>query len=162
MCRERHGRPYLWGLGAFRQLGVERVLHEWRQLGAGCALSLLEQARAVLLHQAVQRAVLGAMAFVVELGASGQPTRLCASGLHARLSHSDCDACYWLGAAAGALATLVLLDTAFFAVDVGWRSANASGQRLAFDTQYRAYILVYTSEFQYAKSGNPDYPAMGQ
>lgn len=67
------------------------------------------------------------MAFVVELGASGQPTRLCASGLHARLSHSDCDACYWLGAAASALATLVLLDTAFFAVDVGWRLGFAIG-----------------------------------
>ena len=34
---------------------------------------------------------------------------------------------YWLGAAVGAVATLVLLDTAFFAVDVGWRLGFAIG-----------------------------------
>lgn len=37
---------------------------------------------------------------------------------------------YWLGAAVGALATLVLLDTALFAVDVGWRLAFAIGALL--------------------------------
>jgi len=34
---------------------------------------------------------------------------------------------YWLGAAAGAFATVALLDTALFAADVGWRLAFALG-----------------------------------
>ena len=39
----------------------------------------------VLLHQAVQRGLLGAVAFVVERGAIGRPLGLPADGLHARL-----------------------------------------------------------------------------
>ena len=39
----------------------------------------------VLLHQALQRALLGAVAFVVERGAIGRPLGLSADGLHARL-----------------------------------------------------------------------------
>ena len=34
---------------------------------------------------------------------------------------------YWVGAAAGALAAVALLDTALFAADVGWRLAFAAG-----------------------------------
>jgi MFS family permease len=37
---------------------------------------------------------------------------------------------YWLGAAAGALAAVALLDTALFAADVGWRLAFAAGALL--------------------------------
>jgi MFS family permease len=37
---------------------------------------------------------------------------------------------YWLGAAGGALAAVVLLDTALFAADVGWRLAFALGAAL--------------------------------
>jgi MFS family permease len=37
---------------------------------------------------------------------------------------------YWLGAAAGALAAVVLLDTALFAADVGWRLAFGLGALL--------------------------------
>jgi MFS family permease len=37
---------------------------------------------------------------------------------------------YWVGAAAGALAAVALLDTALFAADVGWRLAFAGGALL--------------------------------
>ena len=37
---------------------------------------------------------------------------------------------YWLGAAAGSLSTLVLLDTRFFAIDVGWRVGFGIGAAL--------------------------------
>jgi MFS family permease len=39
---------------------------------------------------------------------------------------------YWLGAAAGALAVAVLLDTALFAADVGWRLSFGLGALLGF------------------------------
>ena len=49
------------------QEGVELVLHKLRQLGAGCGLGLLEESRGVLLHQAVQRGLFGAVALAVPL-----------------------------------------------------------------------------------------------
>ncbi|MQA74897.1 MAG: MFS transporter [Solirubrobacterales bacterium] len=39
---------------------------------------------------------------------------------------------YWIGAAVGALASLLLLDTAIFGVDLGWRLAFLLGALLAF------------------------------
>ena len=44
-------------------------LAQHRQVGAGCSLSLLEEGGGVLLHQAVQRGLLGSVALVVDRGA---------------------------------------------------------------------------------------------
>ena len=60
--------------------GVEPVLDELRQVGAG--LSLREEGRRVLLHQAVQRGLFRAVAFAVDRGAIRRPLGLPASGLH--------------------------------------------------------------------------------
>ena len=60
--------------------GVEPVLDELRQVGAG--LSLREEGRRVLLHQAVQRGLFRAVAFVVDRSAIRRPLGLPASGLH--------------------------------------------------------------------------------
>ena len=49
--------------------GVELVLDELRQVCADCGLGLREEGRGVLLHQAVQRGLLGAVALVVDRGA---------------------------------------------------------------------------------------------
>jgi len=76
------------GQDAALQEGVEIVLDELRQVGAGCGLSLLEKCRGVLLHQAVQRGLLGPVTFVVDRGAIRRPDRrigLPADGLHAML-----------------------------------------------------------------------------
>jgi len=58
--------------------GVELARDEFRQVGDGRGLSLLEEGGGVLLHQAVQRGLLRAVAFVVDWG-------LPVDGLHARL-----------------------------------------------------------------------------
>ena len=55
------------------------------RVGAGCGLSLCEEGRGVLLHQAVQRGLLGAVALVVDRGAIRRPLGLLHRGLHARL-----------------------------------------------------------------------------
>ena len=65
--------------------GVELVFDELRQLGAGSVFGLSEESRGVLLHQAVQRGLFRAMAFVVDRGAIRRPLGLAADGLHARL-----------------------------------------------------------------------------
>ena len=59
------------GLGqdAALEEGVKLVLDESRQLGAGTGLGVRDEAGRVLLHQAVQRGLLGAVAFVVKRGA---------------------------------------------------------------------------------------------
>lgn len=65
--------------------GVELVLDDSRQLGAGAGLGVRYEAGRVLLHQAVQRGLLGAVAFVVERGAvRRRPPRkgLPAGGMH--------------------------------------------------------------------------------
>ena len=67
------------------QEGVELVLHELRQVGTGSVFGLGEEGRSVLLHQAVQRGLLRAVALVVNRGAIRRPLGLPASGLHARL-----------------------------------------------------------------------------
>ena len=70
------------------QEGVELVLHKLRQVGAGCGLGLLEESRGLLLHQAVQRGLFGAVALVVDWGTIGRPDRrigLPADGLHTTL-----------------------------------------------------------------------------
>ena len=48
---------------------VELVFDELRQAGAGCLFDLGEKALRMLLHQAVQRGLLGAVALVVDRGA---------------------------------------------------------------------------------------------
>ena len=60
-------------------------LDELRQVGAGCVFGLGEEGRGVLLNQAVQRGLLGAVAPVVNRGAIRRPLGLRADGLHARL-----------------------------------------------------------------------------
>jgi len=65
--------------------GVELVLHELRQVGAGGRLCLGDEGRGVLLHQAVQRGLLRAVTLVVDRGAIRRPLGLPADGLHARL-----------------------------------------------------------------------------
>jgi hypothetical protein len=62
--------------------GVELVLDEPRQVGTGAGLGAGNEAGRVLLHQAVQRGLLGAVAFVVERGAIRRPLGLPANGLH--------------------------------------------------------------------------------
>ena len=46
------------------QEGVELVLHELRRVGTGSVFGLGEEGRSVLLHQAVQRNLLRAVALV--------------------------------------------------------------------------------------------------
>ena len=65
--------------------GVELVLDELRQLGTGAGFGLRDEAGRVLLHQAVQRGLLGAVALVVDRGAIRRPLGLPADGLHVRL-----------------------------------------------------------------------------
>ncbi|HEY6356491.1 MAG TPA: hypothetical protein VIY30_18560 [Burkholderiaceae bacterium] len=61
---------------------VELILDEPRQLAAGAGLGLRDEAGRMLLHQAVQRGLFGAVAFVVERGAIRRPLGLPADGLH--------------------------------------------------------------------------------
>ena len=56
-----------------------------RQVGSSGGFGLLEERRRVLLHQAVQRGLLGAVAVVVDRGAIGRPAGLLRRGLHALL-----------------------------------------------------------------------------
>ena len=62
--------------------GVELVLDETRQLGASAGLGVGDEAGGMLLHQAVQRRLLGAVAFVVDRGAIGSPLGLLRRGSH--------------------------------------------------------------------------------
>jgi hypothetical protein len=66
--------------------GVELVLDEPGQLGAGAGLGVGDEAGRMLLHQAVQRGLLGAVALVVERSAIGYPTGLLRRGLRALLA----------------------------------------------------------------------------
>ena len=54
--------------------GVELVLHELRQVGADSVFGLLEESGDVLLHQTVQRGLLGAVALASEQGCHPAPT----------------------------------------------------------------------------------------
>ena len=62
--------------------GVELLLDESGQLGARAGFGLRNEAGRVLLHQAEQPSLLGAMAFVVNRGAIRCPLGLPADGLH--------------------------------------------------------------------------------
>jgi hypothetical protein len=76
------------GQDAAFQKGVELVFDELRQVRAGCRLGLLEEGGCVLLHQAVQHGLLGAVTLVVDRGAVRCPDRrmwLRTGGLHALL-----------------------------------------------------------------------------
>ena len=66
------------------QEGFELVTDEFRQASASGRLSLSEEALGVLLHQAVQRSLLGAVALVMDRGAIAMhPVGLAGFGLHA-------------------------------------------------------------------------------
>ncbi len=65
--------------------GVELVLDESGQRRSCAGLGVGDEAGRVLLHQAVQRGLLGAVALVVDRGAIRRPLGLPADGLHARL-----------------------------------------------------------------------------
>ena len=65
--------------------GVELILDELRQAGAGGGVDLGEEGLGVLLHQAVQRGLLGAVALIVDRGAIWRPVGLPTDGLHALL-----------------------------------------------------------------------------
>ena len=56
------------GIAKRLELAVE-ALAESRQLGSGVGLSVSDEAGCVLLHQTVQRGLLGTVAFVVDRGA---------------------------------------------------------------------------------------------
>jgi len=73
------------GEDAAFQEGTELVPHKQRRIGASHGLSLLEEGGGVLLHQAVQRGLLGAVALVASRGAFGHPAGLPGDGLHTRL-----------------------------------------------------------------------------
>ncbi len=73
------------GQDAALEEGVELVLDEPRQLGPGAGLGVGDEAGRMLLHQAVQRGLLRAVALVVDRGAIRRPLGLPADGLHARL-----------------------------------------------------------------------------
>ena len=64
------------------QEGVEFVLDEPGQRGAGAGLGVGDEAGRVVLHQAVQGVLLGAVACVVERGAIGSPLGLLRRGSH--------------------------------------------------------------------------------
>jgi hypothetical protein len=65
--------------------GVELVPNEPRQFGAGTGLGVSDEAGRVLLHQAVQRALLRSMALAVDRGAIRRPPGLPANDLHGGL-----------------------------------------------------------------------------
>ena len=67
------------------QEGVELVLDELRQVGAGSVFGLGEEGRRVLQYQAVQRGLFRAVALVVDRGAIRRPLGLLHRGLHAGL-----------------------------------------------------------------------------
>ena len=69
------------GQDAAFEEGVERVLDELRQVGPGPGLSLRDEGRGMLLHQAVRRGLFRAVAFVVSGRAIGRPLGLPANGL---------------------------------------------------------------------------------
>ena len=73
------------GQDAALEEGVEFVLHELRQVGTCGGFGLGDEGPGVLLHQAVQRGLLRAVALVVDRGAIRRPLGLPADGLHARL-----------------------------------------------------------------------------
>ena len=69
-------------------LGLQAIATARAPPGAGCDLSLIKEGRGVLLHQVVQRGLLGAVALLVNRGAVWRPDRrrgLPADGLHTRL-----------------------------------------------------------------------------
>lgn len=70
------------GEDAALEEGVELVLDEPRQFGAGAGLGVGDEAGRMLLHQAVQRGLLGAVAFVVQRGATRRPLGLLRRGVH--------------------------------------------------------------------------------
>ena len=59
---------------------LELVLDEPGQLGAGAGLGVRDEAGRVLLHQAVQRGLFGAVACVVDRGGIGSPLGLLRRG----------------------------------------------------------------------------------
>ena len=64
--------------------GVELVFDELRQVGAGGLFGLDEETLGILVHQAVQRGLLGPVALVVDRGAIAmRPPGLVSVGLHA-------------------------------------------------------------------------------
>ena len=65
---------------------VELVLEELRQAGTGGLFGLGEEGLRVLLHQAVQRGLLGTVALVLDRRASRRPVGLPTEGLHASLT----------------------------------------------------------------------------
>ena len=65
--------------------GVELVLDELRQVGAGRGFGLGEEGRNVLLHQPVEGGLRWAVALLVDRDAIGRPLGLPANGLHAWL-----------------------------------------------------------------------------
>ena len=68
--------------------GVELVFDEARQRRSGAGFGMRDEVGRVLLHQAVQRGLLGAVALVVKRGAIRRPDRrlgLPANGVHAGL-----------------------------------------------------------------------------
>ena len=73
------------GQDAAIEKGVKLVLDELRQVGAGSVFGLGEEGRSVLLHRAVPRGPLRAVALEVDRGAIRCPLGLPANGLHARL-----------------------------------------------------------------------------
>ena len=70
------------GQDAALQEGVELVFDELRQSGASAGLGVGDETGRMLLHQAIQRGLLGAVALVVDRGASGSPLGLLRRGLH--------------------------------------------------------------------------------
>ena len=65
--------------------GVKLVLDEARQLRSGAGLGVRDETGGVLLNQAVQRGLFGAVSLIVQRGAIGRPlpcTGLPAVGLH--------------------------------------------------------------------------------
>ena len=74
------------GQDAALQEGVELVLDELRQVGAGSVFGLGEEGCGVLLHQAVQRGLFRAVALVVDRGAIPRALGLLHLGLHEGLS----------------------------------------------------------------------------
>lgn len=73
------------GQDAALEKGIELDLDEPRQLRSGAGFGVRDEAGRVLLHQAVQRGLPGAVVLVVDRAAVGRPLGQAADGMHARL-----------------------------------------------------------------------------
>jgi hypothetical protein len=70
------------GEDAALEEGIELVFDELGQFGTGAGLGVRDEGGCMLLHQAIQGGLLGAVVFVLDRDAIGRPLGLPADGLY--------------------------------------------------------------------------------